>query len=106
MQTFIYLCAAFPNQLYKLFSCYSKPEWYGWLMGPSIYCHWLILLISQSYFFAQCPCSAWGCFYPGSYMMLLGEACGRPGRGVGRVALVGVEQNGSGCSSRSQHRVW
>lgn len=51
---------------------------YGRLMCPAIYAHWLVLLTSQAYFFTQCPCSAWGCWYPGAIFMLIG---GSPGRG-------------------------
>jgi len=70
--TFVYLCAAVPNHSYKLLGCWFKPRWYGWLVGPSICAHWLVLLASQRYYFSQCACSAWGCWYPGSVMMLVG----------------------------------
>lgn len=75
-QVFFYLCAAIPNHTYKLVQCSinQATAWYGWLLGPAICGHWLVLLASQRYYFAQCACSAWGCWTPGTVMMLLGES--------------------------------
>lgn len=98
---FIYLSAAVPNHGYKLVSCWFKPAWYSLLMGPSIFAHWGVLLVSQRYYFVQCACSAYGCWYPAAIIMLTGargergqrrgvncrgahpcgeRACGKPGR--------------------------
>ena len=50
----MYLCAATPNHTYKLVQAWMRqpPAWFGWMMGPAIYAHWLVLLTSQA--------SAWG----------------------------------------------
>ncbi|GBF89741.1 hypothetical protein Rsub_02911 [Raphidocelis subcapitata] len=69
---FIYLCAAIPNQSYKLMGCWYKPSWYSLLIMPAVCAHWLVLLTSQAYFNVQCACSAWGCWYPSTIMMLIG----------------------------------
>ncbi|KAI8476545.1 MAG: hypothetical protein J3K34DRAFT_455667 [Monoraphidium minutum] len=71
---FVYLCAAVPNHFYKLVQgCLpTAPPWYGWLMGPAVCCHWLVLLGSQKYYFQQCGRGPWGCWTPGTLMMLAG----------------------------------
>lgn len=70
---FFYLCAAVPNHTYKLVGCWFKPAWYQRLMAPAVYCHWGVLLASQAYYQASCVCSAWGCWYPATVVMLVGE---------------------------------
>lgn len=66
----IYLSAAVSNHTFKLVTCYFKPTWSRWLVFPATAGHWLILLLSQGYYFSQCPCSTYGCWYPGSVVML------------------------------------
>ena len=82
-QVVIYLSAAVPNHTYKLVSCVYKPSWYGWLMMPAICAHWLVLLASQRYYFVQCPHSAYGCWYPATVFMLVGEPRRRARTGCG-----------------------
>jgi hypothetical protein len=84
-QTFLYLSAAVPNHLYKAVACYYKPAWYPWLMGPAIYTHWIILVTSMVYYLTECSRTTWGCWYPGSIMMLGGEGAGA---GVGSESWV------------------
>jgi hypothetical protein len=91
---FVYLSAAIPNQSYKLMGCWYKPSWYSLLILPAIAAHWLVLLTSQGYFFTQCACSAWGCWYPASIMMLTGAWRGdRRGARLGGLAA----GEGAGC---------
>ncbi|KAI8463656.1 MAG: hypothetical protein J3K34DRAFT_443099 [Monoraphidium minutum] len=68
----IYLCGCIPNHTFKLWTTYHRPKWAGLLVGPATMCHWAILLMSQGYFFSQCTCSSWGCWFPGSVVMLVG----------------------------------
>jgi len=72
-QAIVYLCACIPNHLYKFLTAYSRPKWTGFLIVPATVAHWLLLLVSQTYFFTQCACSEWGCLYPGSVFMLICE---------------------------------
>lgn len=73
---FVYLCAAIPNHTYKLASCWYKPSWYAlYLMPPCIWAHWVILVSSQHYYFVQCVCSAYRCWYPSAIFMQIGAGC-------------------------------
>jgi hypothetical protein len=73
-QVFVYLCAAVPNHIYKLVACWYRPPWFQRLLMPAVYAHWAVLIASQGYFWNQCMCSAWGCWYPASMIMLFGES--------------------------------
>ncbi|KAI8476787.1 MAG: hypothetical protein J3K34DRAFT_223931 [Monoraphidium minutum] len=69
---FVYLTAAVPNHTYKLIGCWYKPHWYQHLVVPAILGHWAVLIASQGYFWHECMCSSWGCWYPASMIMLFG----------------------------------
>jgi hypothetical protein len=71
-----------PIHAFKLVTCYRKPAWSGLALWPVLSLHWGLLIASQAYFNTQCACSALGCWYPGSVLVIFG---GPPaGAGAGR----------------------
>ena len=71
-QALVYLCACIPNHAFKLATTFYRPPWVGFFVGPATAGHWLVLLASQAYYFTQCSCSSWGCYYTGALIMLSG----------------------------------
>lgn len=72
-QAVLYLSCCVPIHVFKLACCFHKPWWTPLCVLPVLMVHWAALLGSQAYFWSQCTCSALGCWYPGSVLMLLGE---------------------------------
>jgi len=71
-QAVLYLTCCVPVHMWKLVTCFHRPWWTPLTVLPVLCLHWLALLGSQAYFFTQCPCSALGCWYPGSVVMFAG----------------------------------
>ena len=68
----LYLSCCVPIHAFKLACCFYKPWWTPLCVLPVLCVHWFLLLVSQAYFFTTCTCSAMGCWYPGSVVMLSG----------------------------------
>ncbi|GBF91848.1 hypothetical protein Rsub_04953 [Raphidocelis subcapitata] len=67
-----YLTCCVPIHAFKLATAFHKPRWAPLMLLPVLCLHWALLLGSQAYYFAQCSCSALGCWNLGSVLLMLG----------------------------------